>query len=79
MSMEQIPIAPHSPLANRSIVEASVRRRLGVIVFGIQWEDSRMELNPQPDTAILLCDKRVALRRPESLRRVDLDDAEGVR
>jgi voltage-gated potassium channel len=76
--MEQIPIAARSALANRSIVEANLRQKYGVIVIGIQREDSRIEFNPEPDTAIRPGDKLVVLGRPESLKRLDADAAEAA-
>ena len=79
LAMEQITIAAHSTLANRSIVEANLRQRYGVIVIGIQREDSRMEFNPEPDTAIRPGDRLVVLGRPESLKRLDTDAAEAKR
>jgi voltage-gated potassium channel len=79
LAMEQITIAAHSALANRSIVEANLRQRYGVIVIGIQREDSRMEFNPEPDTPIRPGDRLVVLGRPESLKRLDIDAAEGKR
>jgi voltage-gated potassium channel len=79
LAMEQITIAPRSTLANRTIVEANLRQRYGVIVVGIQREDSRMEFNPEPDTAIRPGDKLVVLGRPDSLKRLDADAAEKAR
>jgi voltage-gated potassium channel len=79
LAMEQITIAAQSALANRSIVEANLRQRYGVIVVGIQREDSRMEFNPEPDTPIRPGDKLVVLGRPESLKGLDIDAAEGTR
>ena len=79
LAMEQITIATQSPLANRTIVEANLRQRYGVIVVGIQREDSRMEFNPEPDTAIRPGDKLVVLGRPESLKQLDTDASEGRR
>jgi voltage-gated potassium channel len=79
LAMEQVTIAAGSPLANRSIVEAGLRQRYGVIVVGIQREDSRMDFNPEPDTAIRPGDKLVVLGRPDSLRQLDADAAEGTR
>ena len=78
LAMEQITIEAQSALANRSIVEANLRQKYGVIVVGIQREDSRMEFNPEPDTAIRPGDKLVVLGRPESLKRLDADAAEGA-
>jgi voltage-gated potassium channel len=79
LAMEQIAITPQSTLANRTIVEANLRQRYGVIVVGIQREDSRMEFNPEPDTAIRPGDKLVVLGRPDSLKRLDADASEAAR
>jgi voltage-gated potassium channel len=79
LAMEQITIAAQSALANRSIVEANLRQRYGVIVVGIQREDRRMEFNPEPDTAIRSGDKLVVLGRPDSLKRLETDAAEVAR
>jgi len=77
LAMEEITIGPRSTLASRSILDANLRQRYGVIVVGIQREDRRMEFNPEPDTAILSGDKLVVLGRPESLRRLEVEAAEG--
>ena len=66
LGMEQITIAAGSAMAGRTILEASLRQRHGVIVIGIQREDSRMEFNPEPDTAISPATTRV--RTSESLK-----------
>jgi voltage-gated potassium channel len=79
LAMEQITITAHSSLANRSIVEAGLRQRYGVIVVGIQREDSRMEFNPEPDTPIRSGDKLVVLGHPESLKQLEADAAEDAR
>ena len=38
-----------------------------------------MEFNPEPDTAIRAGDKLVVLGRPESLKQLEADAAEGAR
>ena len=76
LAMEEITIAPQSAFADRSIVEANLRQRYGVIVVGIQREDRRMEFNPEPETRIQPGDKLVVLGRPESLKRLETDAAE---
>jgi len=78
LAMEQITITTRSPLSNQSIVEAGLRQRYGVIVVGIQREDSRMEFNPEPDTPIRPGDKLVVLGRPDSLKRLEADAAEAA-
>jgi voltage-gated potassium channel len=77
LAMEEITIGPRSPLANQSILNANLRQRYGVIVVGIQREDRRMEFNPEPETSIRPGDKLVVLGRPESLRRLEVEAAEG--
>jgi voltage-gated potassium channel len=76
LAMEEITIAASSPLASRTILDANLRQRYGVIVVGIQRQDRSMEFNPEPDTAIRAGDKLVVLGRPESLRRLE-DEAAG--
>jgi voltage-gated potassium channel len=75
LAMEEITIAPQSPLANTSILDANLRQRFGVIVVGIQREDRRMEFNPEPDTAIRPADKLVVLGRPDSLKKLESEAA----
>ncbi|MGB7220481.1 MAG: potassium channel protein [Vicinamibacterales bacterium] len=71
--MEEITIAPGSGLANRSILDANLRQRFGIIVVGIQREDRRMEFNPEPETAIRPGDKLVVLGRPDSFKRLETE------
>ena len=75
LAMEEITIAGSSSLATRSILDANLRQRYGVIVVGIQRQDRSMEFNPEPDTAIRAGDKLVVLGRPESLRRLEIEAA----
>ena len=71
LAMEEITIAPRSPLANATIVDANLRQRYGVIVVGIQREDRRMEFNPEPDSRMQSGDKLVVLGRPDSLKKLE--------
>lgn len=73
LAMEEITISPASPLANRSILDANLRHRFGVIVVAIPREDRRMKFNPEPDTAIRPNDKLVVLGRPASLRQLEIE------
>ncbi|OLD18819.1 MAG: hypothetical protein AUJ01_06845 [Acidobacteria bacterium 13_1_40CM_3_65_5] len=75
LAMEQVTVAPRSTLANRSILDANLRQRFGVIVVGIQRQDRRMEFNPEPDTAILAGDKLVVLGHPDSLKKLETEAA----
>ena len=73
LAMEQVRIGATSSVAGRSIVDANLRQRFGVIVVGIQRTDGRMEFNPPPDAIMRGGDQLVVLGRPESLR--DLEAA----
>ena len=68
LAMEEITIAAGSTLANRSIVDAHLRQRFGVIVVGIQRQTGRMEFNPEPEMVMGASDKLVVLGRPDSLK-----------
>ena len=76
LAMEEITVEPTSSLVQKSLLDANLRQRFGVIVVAIQREDRRMEFNPEPDTAIREGDKLVVLGRPHSLRRLEVEAAE---
>ena len=71
--MEEITVGETSGLAGRSILDANLRQRFGVIVVGIQRRDLRMEFNPEPDVIIGGGDKLVVLGRPDSLKRLETE------
>jgi voltage-gated potassium channel len=73
LAMEEITVAGASGLARRSLLEANLRQRFGVIVVGIQRADLRMEFNPDPDVIIGGGDKLVVLGRPESLKKLETE------
>jgi voltage-gated potassium channel len=69
--MEQVLIHEGAPLAGRTIVDASLRQRFGVVVVGIQRADGRMEFNPPPESAMQPGDHLVVLGRSDSLRELE--------
>jgi voltage-gated potassium channel len=71
LSMEEIAIAEGCPLADRTLLDANLRQRFGVIVVGIQRSDRRMEFNPPPDSAMHPGDKLVVLGRADSLKQLE--------
>ena len=73
LAMEEVLVAPVSSLANRTIVEANLRQRFGVIVVSVQRQNGQMVFNPEPEMAMLAGDKLVVLGRPESLKRLSAD------
>jgi voltage-gated potassium channel len=71
LAMEQVRIAATGSLAGRTLVEANLRQRFGVIVVGIQRADGRMEYNPSPDAAMAAGDQLVVLGRPDGLKELE--------
>lgn len=68
LAMEQIGIAETSPLVDRSIVDASLRQRYGVVVVGIRRREGNMEFNPPPTAVMHAGDELIVLGRPEELK-----------
>jgi len=75
LAMEEITVMKGAALGDKSLLDANLRQRFGVIVVAIQREDGRMDFNPEPDTAIRAGDKLVVLGRPHSLRRLEVEAA----
>jgi voltage-gated potassium channel len=73
LSMEEIAIAEGSSLADRTLLDANLRQRFGVIVVGVQHSDGRMDFNPAPDSAMRAGDKLVVLGRADSLKQLETE------
>jgi len=71
LAMEQIRIDERSPLAGRTLLQANLRQKYGVIVVGVKHADGRMEFNPAPDAAMRGGDDIVVLGRPENLHELE--------
>ena len=72
-------IAEGSSLAGRSLVDAGLRQRFGVVVVGIRRADGKMDFNPEPETAMHAGDDLVVLGRGDSLRQLEAAAEEGTR
>jgi voltage-gated potassium channel len=75
LNMEQVQIAEDAELAGRTIVDANLRQRFGVVVVGIQRATGAMEFNPPPETFMHVGDYLVVLGQAKNLR--DLETAAG--
>jgi voltage-gated potassium channel len=75
LAMEEVAIAQKSPLANRTVQDANLQQRYGVIVIGIQREDQRMDFNPEPAMRVKPGDKLVVLGRPQALKQLAAEAA----
>ncbi len=71
LAMEQIEIGESAEFAGKSLVEANLRQRYGVIVVGIRRADGRMEFNPAPDAVMRVGDQLVVLGKTTSLKEME--------
>lgn len=71
LSMEQVHIKDHSPLAGRSIVDAGIRQKFGVIIVGIKRAGGAMDFNPAPEAVMEAGDELVVLGRTESVKALE--------
>jgi voltage-gated potassium channel len=71
LSMEQVHIKDDSVLAGRSIVDAGIRQKFGVIVVGIKRAGGGMEFNPPPEAIMRAGDELVVLGRTESVKALE--------
>jgi voltage-gated potassium channel len=71
LNMEQVQIAENAPLAGRTIVDANLRQRFGVVVVGIQRANGSMEFNPPPETFMHVGDYLVVLGQAKNLRELE--------
>lgn len=71
LNLEQVHIADGSPLDGRSLIEAGLRQRFGVVVVGIRRADGKMDFNPEPETAMRAGDDLVVLGRAGSLKELE--------
>lgn len=71
LNMEQVEIGSGSSLDGRTIVDAGLRQRFGVVVVGIQRAAGGMEFNPSPESIMSVGDYLVVLGRSQSLRELE--------
>jgi len=71
LSMEQVHISHGSSLVGRSIVDAGIRQKFGVIIVAIKRADGAMEFNPPPEAVIRAGDELVVLGGPQSVKSLE--------
>jgi voltage-gated potassium channel len=71
LSMEQVHITDDSALADRSLVDAGIRQKFGVIVVGIKRAGGAMEFNPPPEAIMHPGDELVVLGKTESVKALE--------
>jgi len=71
LNLEQVHISVGSPLDGKSLLDAGLRKRFGVVVVGIRRADGKMDFNPEPETAMHAGDDLVVLGRADSLKELE--------
>jgi voltage-gated potassium channel len=71
LSMEQVHIQEKSALVGRTIVDAGIRQKFGVIIVAIKRAGGAMEFNPPPEAVLHAGDEMVVLGRPESVKELE--------
>ena len=71
LNLEQVHLAEGSVFAGRTLLEAGLRQRFGVVVVGIRRADGKMDFNPAPETGMRAGDDIVVLGRTESLKQLE--------
>ena len=71
LNMEQVHIGVGSALHGRSLVEAGLRQRFGVVVVAIRRADGHMDFNPPPETIMRAGDDLVVLGRAANLKELE--------
>ncbi len=71
LNLEQVRIVDGSALDRRTLVDAGLRQRYGVIVVGIRRANGTMDFNPPPETPMYAGDDLVVLGRSQNLRELE--------
>jgi voltage-gated potassium channel len=71
LAIEQVKIGSEAPFAGKSIVDANLRQRFGVVIVGIQRTDGRMDFNPAPDAVMQAGDQLIVMGRSDGLKQLE--------
>lgn len=71
LSMEQVKVSTRSPYAGKSLLDAGIRQKFGVIVVAIKHAGAEMEFNPAPEHVLRSGDELVVLGKPESVKALE--------
>ena len=71
VGIEQVRVPAASEFVSKSLLEANIRREMGVIVLAIRKADGRMLFNPPAEAAIEAGDHLIVMGEPQGLRRLE--------
>jgi voltage-gated potassium channel len=78
LNLEQVHLDDRSPLVGRSLLDAGLRQKYGVVVVGIRRRDGQMDFNPAPEASMRAGDDLVVLGRAASLRQLEAAAGQGL-
>jgi voltage-gated potassium channel len=67
LQMEEVRVAPTSPLSGRTILQTGLRQQYGAIVVAVKKGSDHMQFNPEPDYRIEAGDRLIVLGAGEKL------------
>lgn len=71
IQIEEVDIAPKSPLIGKSVAQSGIGKDLGIIIIGIKRADGRMKFNPTSQTMIKEGDTLIVLGQTENLAHLE--------
>jgi len=75
LNLEQVHLDQGSTLVGRTLLDAGLRQKYGVVVVGIRRADGKMDFNPPPEASMRAGDDLVVLGRASSLRELEASAA----
>jgi voltage-gated potassium channel len=73
LDIEQLRVAPGSPLSSRTLAEAHLGRTYGVIVLAVRRHSGVMEFNPQADARLEPGDVLIAMGERQKLKQLETE------
>ncbi len=71
IQMEEIPVAPFSPLANVTLKDSGIRQEFDLIIIAVSKPDGSMAFNPSFETIITPGETLIAVGQAHNLRRLE--------
>ena len=71
MVIEEIRVAPHSPLAHATVGSSRIHHQFGIMVLAIRGPDGEIRFNPQADAAIRAGDYLIAMGEPTQMSKLE--------
>ena len=71
MEIEEVPVAEKSALGGKTLADAEIRQKTGVMVLAVKQGDGRMHFNPAPDVVVHPGDRLIAIGAADHLEKLE--------